>query len=1247
MFSDTDTTKPTVTGRTPAAGATGVAVGANATATFSEAVQAGTIAFELRNAGGTLVPAATAYDAASRTVTLDPNAALAPSTTYTATLTGARDPAGNQMDPVTWTFTTETPDTTKPTVTSRTPAPGATNVAVGTAVSAVLSEAVQQSSIAFELRNAGGTLVPSSTAWNAATRTATLTPTAVLAASTTFTASLSGAQDPSGNTMDPVTWSFTTETPDTTKPTVTARTPAPGATGVAVGTAVTATFSEALQAGTVALELRTPANALVPSTTAYDAATRTVTLTPTGGLSPSTTYTANLSSARDPSGNTMDPVSWSFTTLASSNGCPCTIWPSTATPARTDSDRDAVELGVRFRASTSGFVTGIRFYKPVESTGVHVGSLWSNTGTRLANVTFTNETASGWQQASFATPVAVTAGTTYVASYFTPSRYVTTSNYFTAPTTRGPLTALQDGTDGSNGVYRYTATAGAFPNQTFNQENYWVDVVFADTDTTKPTVSGRTPAPGATGVAVGTAVTATFDEAVDAGSITFELRTPGGALVPSTSSYAAGTRTATLTPSAALAASTTYTASLTGGRDAAGNVMDPVSWAFTTETPDTTAPTVTGRTPAAGATGVSVGTTVTATFSEAVQQATIALELRAPGGAVVPAGTAWNATTRTITLTPSAALAASTTYTVELSGTRDVSGNQMAPVTWTFTTEAPDTTKPTVTGTSPAAGATGVATGTTVTATFGEAVQQATIAFELRTAANVLVTSTTAYNATTRTATLTPGAALAAGATYTARVSGARDTAGNQMDPLTWTFTTTSSSFGCPCSIWPSTAVPDRTDSDTASVELGVKFRASTNGFITGIRYYKPSVSTGTHVGSLWTGTGTRLGDRHVHQRDRQRVAAGDLPRAGRRDRRHDVRRLLLHPVPVRRQLGLLPTTATTRGPLTALANGTDGGNGLYRYTGTAWVFPTSTYNSENYWVDVVFAETATDSVAPAVTARTPATGATGVPATTRPSATFSEAVTPASISMVLRHSGTKQVVSSSTGYDAGTYTATLTPTAQLAYSTGYTVTVSGARDAAGNAMAPVTWSFETSAPPPPPIDAGPGGPMAVVTSDANKSSSYLVEIARAEGLNEFTNRQEHRPHRRPRWRPTPPSCSVTSRSPTPGGGADVVGRRRRQPGPDAARQPAARPGRAHRADRHRGQRLPAGRAGHRAGRRHRRPRRCSSTARPTATRSPARQASPNCSRRASAGPASRRCLASVGTNGGQVATFAYDLARR
>ena len=117
----------------------------------------------------------------------------------------------------------------------------------------------------------------------------------------------------------------------------------------------------------------------------------------------------------------------------------------------------------------------------------------------------------------------------------------------------------------------------------------------------------------------------------------------------------------------------------------------------------------------------------------------------------------------------------------------------MLPISWTFTTEAPDTTKPTVTSTTPAAGATGVQPGAAVRGVFSEAVQEPTITFELRTPSNVLVPATLSYNAGTRTATLTPTATLALGTTYTARISGARDVSGNTMDPVTWTFTTSSS----------------------------------------------------------------------------------------------------------------------------------------------------------------------------------------------------------------------------------------------------------------------------------------------------------------------------------------------------------------------------------------------------------------------------------------------------------------------
>jgi hypothetical protein len=126
-----------------------------------------------------------------------------------------------------------------------------------------------------------------------------------------------------------------------------------------------------------------------------------------------------------------------------------------------------------------GFISGVRFYKGTGNTGTHTGSLWSSTGTRLATATFTGETATGWQQVTFAQPVAVTAGTTYVASYHAPNGgYATTSRYFASTGAgTGPVRALKSGVDGGNGVYRY-GSGGVAPASSYNASNYWVDVVF-------------------------------------------------------------------------------------------------------------------------------------------------------------------------------------------------------------------------------------------------------------------------------------------------------------------------------------------------------------------------------------------------------------------------------------------------------------------------------------------------------------------------------------------------------------------------------------------------------------------------------------------------------------------------------------------------------------------------------------------------------------------------------------------------
>ena len=146
-------------------------------------------------------------------------------------------------------------------------------------------------------------------------------------------------------------------------------------------------------------------------------------------------------------------------------------------------------MGVKFRSSQNGFINGIRYYKGAGTTGTHTGHLWTSTGTLMGTTTFTGETASGWQQALFTTPIAITANTIYVASMFSPSGYyAATDPYFTTAVVNGPLTALSNG-ESPNGLYRYTST-NAFPNSSFNASNYWVDVVFATGSTTvAPTVT--------------------------------------------------------------------------------------------------------------------------------------------------------------------------------------------------------------------------------------------------------------------------------------------------------------------------------------------------------------------------------------------------------------------------------------------------------------------------------------------------------------------------------------------------------------------------------------------------------------------------------------------------------------------------------------------------------------------------------------------------------------------------------------
>ena len=179
------------------------------------------------------------------------------------------------------------------------------------------------------------------------------------------------------------------------------------------------------------------------------------------------------------------------------------MWTSSDAPQTAASDdANAVELGVKFKSTVAGFVTGIRFYKGEGNGGAHVGRLWTAAGQLLGAVTFADESQSGWQEARFTTPIQVAANTVYVASYLAPQgHYAVTAGQFSgSAVTRGPLQGVDGSIPGGNGVYRYGADGG-FPTSSYGNSNYWVDVVFTTPpDVEGPAVVTTTPASNLDGV---------------------------------------------------------------------------------------------------------------------------------------------------------------------------------------------------------------------------------------------------------------------------------------------------------------------------------------------------------------------------------------------------------------------------------------------------------------------------------------------------------------------------------------------------------------------------------------------------------------------------------------------------------------------------------------------------------------------------------------------------------------------------
>ncbi|MEO8629511.1 MAG: DUF4082 domain-containing protein [Betaproteobacteria bacterium] len=629
-----------------------------------------------------------------------------------------------------------------------------------------------------------------------------------------------------------------------------------------------------------------------------------------------------MARAADDSAN-LGSASTQVSITAGPRTCPCSLWtPSDSPIVTTDADTNAIELGVKFFADSNGTISGVRFFKSATNTGVHVGSLWTANGQLLARKTFAGESASGWQQVNFDNAVSITAGTHYVVSYHTNVGHYAgdTFYFFSNAYDNPPLHALKNGADGGNGVYLNSASS-AFPTNTYNSTNYWVDAVFNTAggggggDQTPPTVTARTPAPNATGVARSTAVSATFSEPVQQASIV--LKDPAGTAVSATLSYNNSTFTETLVPNALLSASTLYTATVSGAKDAAGNTMVAASWSFTTGAAQTTTcpctiwPASASPTVAADAdtrsieVGAKFRTDVSGFISgirfykSSTNAGPHVVTLWGSSGAMLARATSGSETTsgwQQVNFATPVAVSAGTTYVASY----HANGGHYAADTNFFATAGVDN-GPLHALRNGVDGANGVYI----------------------------------YN----------GAPTFPTQTF--------QSTNYWVDVV---FNTTGGGTGTSSTIWSASAAPTvAADGDTRSIEVGVKFRADVNGSITGIRFYKSSTNTGAHVATLWRRDGTLLaqatpasetasGWQQANFSTPVAITAGTTYVAS-------YHALNGHYAD---DTNYFTSSGVDNGSLHALKNGVDGPNGLYIYSAGS-TFPTNAFQGSNYWVDVVF----------------------------------------------------------------------------------------------------------------------------------------------------------------------------------------------------------------------------------------------------------------------------------------------------
>ncbi|MBW6397557.1 DUF4082 domain-containing protein [Roseomonas sp. HJA6] len=713
-------------------------------------------------------------------------------------------------------------------------------------------------------------------------------------------------------------------------------------------------------------------------TVAYDPVTGYVTFTPDADYLGDASFVYSISDGRG--GTSQATVSMQVRDLP-----PVTsLFEDDARPAVASvSDNSAIELGMRFQVTQNGSIAGIRFYKGPQNTGTHVANLWSSDGTLLASATFAQESGTGWQEVYFAQPVTLVTGQNYVASYHTTSGYYSaTSGFFNQSYSQGGIVAA----GGSNGVYGYGNSG--FPTQTYNATNYWVDVLFSEGNSA-PTVAPDTGLSAYSGVPIVIAVSSLLSNDTDPNGDALTITAvSGGAGGTAILDAQAGTITFTPTDGYVGAASFTYTLSDGHGATAQGavgiDVFAPGSSERLFDRFDRPA-----LESAADDGPVELGVRFTAEVGGLITGIRF---YKGAGNTGPHVGNLWTADgtlLATVTFTDETAngwqqanfsqpvsITAGQTYVASYNTTN---GNYSA--TSGYFSQAHDNGVLAATqgvfnygsaGTFPAASyqATNYWVDVVMDARNRDPVAGADSGLLAHSGTPLVIpvatllandsdpdgdgltlTSVTAgshgsvaFDAQAQTVTFTPEQGYVGAADFSYGITDARGgqsfgTAAVEVDAGA----TTSSLFG------PNDTPAIASVNDPGSIELGMKFRSSESGSITGVKFYKGNQNTGTHTGSLWTATGTLLATATFTNETASGWQQVDFASAVSIAPDTD------YVVSYHTTSGFYAASsgyfneAQSNGPLTAPGSG----NGLYAYGDSQ--FPTGSWGNTNYWVDVNF----------------------------------------------------------------------------------------------------------------------------------------------------------------------------------------------------------------------------------------------------------------------------------------------------